>query len=200
MLSYIKGSLELVMDNYVVVEAGGIGYQVLSSGISIGSLPPVHSQVKLYTYLYVREDELSLYGFVTGEELEVFRLLIGISGIGPKAALSILTALTVNELRMAVLSGDAKAISRANGVGAKGAQRVILDLKDKLKLEDILTSTSGSPTDNGNGSSVYNDTMLALISLGYSDYEAYKALSQVEGRESMDGSQMLKAALKFMSI
>lgn len=198
MLSYIKGSLELIMDNYVVVEAGGLGYQIFSSGNSIKSMPPVHSQVKLNTYMYIREDEISLYGFASGEELEVFRLLIGISGIGPKAALAILTALTVNELRLAVVSGDVKAITKANGVGAKGAQRVILDLKDKLKMEDMLDSAYGHSVSQDNSSLAYNDAVLALISLGYSEHEAVNALRQIPDIDGMNSNQLLKAALGFV--
>ena len=198
MLSYIKGNLELIMENYVVVETGGLGYQIYTSGTSIKNLPPIHSQIKLNTYMYIREDEITLYGFVSNEELEVFRLLIGISGIGPKAALSILTALSVNELRLAVVSGDVKAITRANGVGSKGAQRVILDLKDKLKMEDMLDAAYADSISRDNISEPYNDAVLALTSLGYSEYEAVKALGQVPDMDSMNSNQLLKAALRFI--
>lgn len=156
--------------------------------------------IKVYTYMYIREDELSLYGFSSMEELEVFRILLGISGVGPKAAISVLTALTVQELYLAVVSEDVKTITKANGIGAKGAQRMILELKDKLKTEDMLDaayeeSQASIVTSQGD---VVGDVMQALVSLGYTNSEALKAIRKVEDSSEMNSEQLLKAALKKM--
>ena len=141
MISYIRGALEIKGDNYIVIECGGIGYQLMVSGKFMEKLPPVHSEIKVSTYMYIHEDEISLFGFENADELNVFKILLGVSGVGPKVAMSLLSTLTVNELRLAVISEDVKAISKANGIGAKGASRIILELKDKL--------TERSPKDTG---------------------------------------------------
>lgn len=133
MISYIRGPLEEKREDSVVVEAGNIGYRIFIPSSVLGELPGLGEEVKIYTYFSVREDGMSLYGFLSKQDLEMFRQLIGVNGVGPKSALGILSALKPDVLRMAVLSGDAKAISKAPGVGAKTAQRIILDLKDKVK-------------------------------------------------------------------
>ena len=138
MYSYIKGILTDMEEDLVVVEAGGIGYNIYTTGQTFRLLPAIGQEVKLYTYLNVREDAMILYGFLTKDDLRVFRLLIGVNGIGPKGALAILSVMTTDDLRFAVLGDDAKAIAKAPGIGAKTAQRVILELKDKLSLEDAI--------------------------------------------------------------
>ena len=138
MISYIRGPLEEKREDSVVVEAGNIGYRIFIPSSVLGELPGLGEEVKIYTYFSVREDGMSLFGFLSRQDLEMFRQLIGVNGVGPKSALGILSALKPDVLRMAVLSGDAKAISKAPGVGAKTAQRIILDLKDKVKAEDVL--------------------------------------------------------------
>jgi Holliday junction DNA helicase RuvA len=160
-----------------------------------------HQQMKLFTYLHVREDELSLFGFPTTEELDAFKLLIGVNGIGPKAALSILSVLSVRDLALAVMSGDSKAITKANGVGAKGANRVIMELKDKLTLEDMFEGAgddSVTPVSTSGADGGVQDTILALVSLGYSEFEALKAVKQVPGADNMESEELLKQALKKM--
>ena len=136
MYAYIKGELAEINTDHIVIEAGGIGYQVFISLQTFDYLPSVGENLKIYTYLYLREDAMILYGFLTKDDLELFKLLISVSGIGPKGGLAILSTLEADDLRFAILSGDAKAISKAPGVGGKTAQRVILELKDKLSLED----------------------------------------------------------------
>ena len=138
MYSYIKGTLEEAAEGQIVVDHQGIGYQIQVSGNLTDLLPPVGREVKIYTYLNVKEDSVTLFGFLSGDDLEIFRMLLKVNGIGPKGALGILSALSTEELRFAVLSGDAKAIAKAPGIGAKSAQRIILELKDKMKIEDIL--------------------------------------------------------------
>ena len=142
MYAYIKGELAETNPDHIVIETGGIGYQVFISGQTFEYLPAVGEEIKVYTYLYLREDAVILYGFLTKDDLELFKLLISVSGIGPKGGLAILSALSADDLRFAVLSGDSKAISKAPGVGAKTAQRVILELKDKMSLEDAFEKKS----------------------------------------------------------
>ena len=199
MFSYIKGTLEYKGEDYIVIENGNIGYEIKTSGSVINRLTQMHEMVTVYTYLYVREDEMTLYGFLKKDELSVFELLIGISGVGPKAALSVLTALNVEELHMAVLSEDSKAISRANGIGSKTAQRIIIELKDKIKLEDIYGELPfESPDANVTDSDMdaVKEAAMALTSLGYSNAEALRAIKKVENYKEMNVEELLKAALK----
>jgi Holliday junction DNA helicase RuvA len=203
MFSYLKGELTEIYTDHIVVETGGIGYMLVISGQAMTELPSVGSDIKVYTYLYLREDILMLYGFLDRDELDVFKLLIGVSGIGPKGAIGILSDLTPDDLRFAVLSGDAKAISKAPGIGAKTAQRVVLELKDKLSLEDAFEKKQENTArvlGNASGSSVKNDAVLALTALGYSSSESLKAVSKVEITEEMDVEDVLKAALKHMTL
>lgn len=155
----------------------------------------------MYTYLHLREDVMVLYGFLTKDDLELFKQLITVSGIGPKGGLAILSTLDADDLRFAVLSGDAKAISKAPGIGAKTAQRVILELKDKMSLEDAFekkTMHVEERAQSAGGASVKNDAVMALTALGYSSTESLKAVSKVTITEDMDVEDVLKAALKFL--
>ena len=198
MYAYIKGELAETNPDHIVIETGGIGYQVFISGQTFEYLPAVGEEIKLY----LREDAMILYGFLTKDDLELFKLLISVSGIGPKGGLAILSALSADDLRFAVLSGDSKAISKAPGVGAKTAQRVILELKDKMSLEDAFEKKSEHVQTlkiSGNGQ-VRNDAVMALTALGYSSAESLKAVSAVEITEEMDVEAVLKAALKHMSL
>ena len=165
MYAYIKGILTDMSEDTVVVEAGGIGYNIHTTGQTFDYLPSVGEEVKLYTYLNVREDAMVLYGFLTKDDLRVFKLLLGVSGIGPKGALAILSVMTTDDLRFAVLGEDAKAIARAPGVGAKTAQRLILELKDKFSLEDAfeqkLAHTNEAAAEGMKG--VKNEAVAALV-------------------------------------
>ena len=202
MYAYIKGELAEINTDHIVIEAGGIGYQVYISLQTFDYLPSVGENIKIYTYLYLREDAMILYGFLTKDDLELFKLLISVSGIGPKGGLSILSTLEADDLRFAILSGDAKAISKAPGVGGKTAQRVILELKDKLSLEDAFEAKTEHVQKNAAaaGGSVKNDAVMALTALGYSSTESLKAVSTVEITEDMDVEEVLKAALKHLSL
>ena len=202
MYAYIKGELAEINTDHIVIEAGGIGYQVFVSLQTFDYLPSVGENLKIYTYLYLREDAMILYGFLTKDDLELFKLLISVSGIGPKGGLSILSTLEADDLRFAILSGDAKAISKAPGVGGKTAQRVILELKDKLSLEDAFEAKTEHVQKNAAavGGSVKNDAVMALTALGYSSTERLKAVSTVEITEDMDVEEVLKAALKHLSL
>ena len=182
MYAYIKGELAEINTDHIVIEAGGIGYQVFISLQTFDYLPSVGENLKIYTYLYLREDAMILYGFLTKDDLELFKLLISVSGIGPKGGLAILSTLEADDLRFAILSGDAKAISKAPGVGGKTAQRVILELKDKLSLEDAFEAKTEHVQKNAAaaGGSVKNDAVMALFFDGESqsgfggrDYRRY---------------------------
>ena len=191
MIAYISGALVSAGENYIVIDNHGMGYRIFVSGKFLEHIPAYGTQIKIYTHMYIREDELTLYGFHSEEELSVFRILIGISGVGPKVAMAILTALTIQELQLAVISEDTKTISKANGVGAKGASRIILELKDKLKMEDMM--------DAAYEQSIVQDTqdaILALVNLGYSNSEAALAVKKIGDTSQMDIESILKAALK----
>lgn len=185
----------------VVVEAGGIGYNIYTTGQTFRYLPGIGEEVKLYTYLNVREDAMVLYGFLTKDDLRVFKLLIGVNGIGPKGALAILSVMTTDDLRFAVLGDDAKAISKAPGIGAKTAQRVILELRDKLSIEDAFEEKLAHTLEQngGNAKDSKNEAVQALVALGYSSSEAAKAVNGVEITEDTDVEDILKAALKNMA-
>lgn len=203
MYSYIKGELaEIIGEDTIVVEANQIGYNIHVPGQVLDYLPEIGDQVKIYTYLYVREEAYMLFGFLTRDDLEVFKLLIGVSGIGPKGALAILSVMSTDDLRFAVLSDDAKAISKAPGVGSKTAQRLIIELKDKLSLQDAfqqkLEKTVVSQT-RGEVKGKKNEAVEALVSLGYSSSEALKVLNGIEITEDVSVEDILKAALKQMA-
>lgn len=202
MYSYIKGILTDVEENLVVLEAGGIGYNVHTTAQTLDYLPSVGEELKLYTYLNVREDAMLLYGFLTKDDLKVFKLLLGVSGIGPKGALAILSVMSTDDLRFAVLAEDAKAIAKAPGIGAKTAQRLILELKDKLSLEEAfeqkLANESAKAVPN-QLKGIKNDAVAALVALGYSSTDALKTVNAVEIKEGFDVEDVLKAALKQMA-
>lgn len=197
MIAYISGALVSAGENYIVIDNHGMGYRIFVSGKFLEHIPAYGTQIKIYTYMYIREDELTLYGFHSEEELSVFRVLIGISGVGPKVAMAILTALTIQELQLAVISEDAKTISKANGVGAKGASRIILELKDKLKMEDMMDAAyEQSIVQDTQDINAARDAILALVNLGYSSSEAALAVKKIGDTSQMDIEAILKAALK----
>ena len=202
MYAYIKGELAEKNIAHIVVEAGGIGYLIYVPAQSIDYLPDEGDQIKVYTYLYIREDAMVLYGFLTKDDLEIFKMLITVSGIGPKGGLGILSTLSADDLRFAILSGDSKTISKAPGIGAKTAQRVIIDLKDKMSLEEAFEKKLDNNADGVQktlNSSIKNDAVLALSALGYSSAESLKAVSKVDITDDMDVEDVLKLALKNMS-
>ena len=199
MISYIKGELTEVFEDTVVVETNGIGYNIRVPGSVLDRLPSVGSSVWIYTYLYVKEDAMNLFGFLNRDDLSVFKLLLNVSGIGPKGALAILSTIGPDDLRFAVLSEDVKTISSAPGIGAKTAKRLIIELKDKLKLAEVFETALA----NKEKASSENDVMLArneaveaLVALGYASAQAMKAVHQVENAEEKDSEQILKEALK----
>nr|WP_207747754.1 Holliday junction branch migration protein RuvA [[Clostridium] symbiosum] len=200
-ISYVKGALAEKSGDRIVVEAGPVGLGIYVPLSVLEVLPPLGEEVKIYTYLQVREDDLSLYGFLNRQDLDMFRRLIGVNGIGPKGALGILSALSPDDLRLAILTGDAKAISKAPGVGAKTAQRIILDLKDKVSAEEMLASVAD--TDERTSVPLMQEAgreaATALVALGYSNLEASKAVKNVQITEDMDAEAVLRASLKYLA-
>lgn len=201
MISYIRGELAALEDDKIIVDVGGVGYGIYMSAQTMSLLPRPGSQVKIHTYMNVKEDCMQLFGFLTRDDLQVFKLVIGVNGIGPKGGLSILSQLTPDDLRFAVVSNDVKAISAAPGIGKKTAEKLILELKDKLSIEDVLekgfSDENNSQVQSGN-SEIQQDTVQALISLGYGSTEALKAVKQVEITEGMNTESVLRQALKHM--
>ena len=179
MISYIKGPLTAIEEDVIVVEAGGVGMGIHVPLSVLDRLPGIGREVTVYTYFQVREDAMSLYGFLNRQDRDMFRQLIGVNGVGPKAALGILSTMTPDDLRMAIVTGDAKAISRAPGIGPKTAQRLILDLKDKISMEEMLGNLA-LPCDGGASAALGTASMgeaakeavQALVALGYSNMEA----------------------------
>ena len=199
MISYIKGELAEILPDVIVVEANGIGYNIYVPGSVLGELPSVGSEVKIYTYMNVKEDECSLFGFLTRDDLSMFKMLICVNGIGHKAALGALSNITADDLRFAVLADDVAAIKALPGIGPKTAQKIIIELKDKLKLDEVFESAlskNKKADNNSNVMMIRNDAVEALVSLGYSSKDALVAVKEVEDIENKDSETVLKEALK----
>lgn len=198
MISYIKGELVELTENAIVLDHDGMGFLIMMPASILAKLPAIGSELKVHTYLYVKEDALDLYGFLTKDDLKVFRFLITVSGIGPKGALAILSTMSPDDLRFAVLAGDSKTISKAPGIGSKTAQKLIIELKDKLKIEDVLDggADGGYEPQSDMGDTAAAEAVMALTALGYSSADATRAVRQVDGGADMDSEALLKAALK----
>ena len=204
MISYIRGELCDIEEQKAIVDVNGVGYGIYMPQQALSLLPPMGQQVKIHTYLNIREDAMQLFGILTKEDLNVFRLLIGVNGIGPKAGFNILSCLSPDELRFAVLSGDAKAISATPGIGKKTAEKLILELKDKLNIEDMLEHAAhgGDSEDLASGTDTASNTMQAeavqaLTALGYGSAESLRAVKK-SSPECSSVEDILKEALKFL--
>lgn len=196
MITYVKGELVEINESAIVVETYGVGYEIMVPESLLAGLPSVGELVKIYTYQYVKEDALDLYGFLTADDMKVFKLLITVNGIGPKGALNILSVISPDELRLAVLSNDVKSIQKAPGIGGKTAQKLIIELKDKLSFEDVINSGFKSKDVDFPLNSARDEAIEALVSLGYSSSEAIRAVRTVNNVDDMDSEALLKAALK----
>ena len=199
MIAFIKGILAQTRPGIVVLEAGGLGYEInVPSGV-FGGLPGIGETVLLHTYLQVKEDGVSLFGFLKKDDLDMFRMLITVNGIGPKAALSVLSAATADQIRFAVLAEDTKAIEKIPGVGKKTAGKLILELKDKLRLEDAfeqkLVSVQEETGAGGMGESA-REAVEALAALGYPSSDALKAVRMTEITPDMTAEEILRLSLK----
>lgn len=204
MIAFLRGEIAGLTENSVILDVNGVGYEVLVPGQTLSMLEGTGRTVKLYTYMQVREDAVVLFGFRTEDDLRMFRMLTGVNGVGPKAGLGILSALGADDLRFAILADDAKRIARTPGIGVKTAQKIILELKDRLDAEEVLARKIGADPelpDEGAaaGSQSVQDAAAALVALGYGSTEALRAVRSVESAESMDVETLLKEALKRMA-
>lgn len=206
MIGYLCGEIAEITEGLVVLDVHGVGYNVRISSDFASRLPGIGSQIKVFTYTYVKEDAFLLYGFPSGAELELFKKMLGVGGIGPKGALGILSVLSATDLQLAICSGDVKAISQAPGIGRKTAERLILDLRDKINLEaalgglgtDSMAGTEGavvSDAETGN-SQVKKDAIEALVALGYSRSDTIKAIRNISVTKDTTTEDILKEALK----
>ena len=208
MISYVKGPLAAIENDMIVVEAGNIGLAIRVPLSLLEELPGLGTEVTVYTYFQVREDAMTLYGFLHKQDREMFRQLIGVNGIGPRGALGILSVMRPDDLRLAIVSGDAKAIARAPGIGTKTAQRLILDLKDKISADELAGTVIGQagPAEAGTEAGVQaglaeaaREAVQALVALGYTNMEASRAVKQVEIGEGMTAEDVLRASLKHLT-
>ena len=199
MIAFLKGEVAGIYDGSIVLEVGGVGYNIFMPQSCIDAIAGLEQELKVYTYLSVREDAMWLYGFLTRDDLTFFKQLIQVNGIGPKAALSILSVMSVDDLRFAILSSDAKTIAKCPGIGPKTAQRIILDLKDKIDLEETFAhklADTEAPDNDITG--IRQEAVEALCALGYSATDAMRACKQVDISDADDVESVLKQALKLM--
>ena len=200
MISYIRGELVDIQEDKIIVDVGGVGYGIYMPRQAITRLPAAGREVKIHTYLNVREDAMQLFGFLSKDDLEVFKLVIGVSGIGPKGGLSILSGMSPDELRFAVISNDTKAISKTPGIGKKTAEKLIIELKDKLSMEDVLARGQDSleySQETSESVGVQAEAVQALVALGYGSTEALRAVKNVIA-DGMTVEEVLKLSLKQM--
>ena len=201
MIASIKGRLEGVTSESVIIDVNGLGVEAIVPATVINRLPKIDENVRLYTYLHVREDAMQLYGFLEKEDLDFFKLLITVNGIGPKAAIAILSSMPTDILTFAIISEDTKTIEKAQGIGSKTAKKLVLELKDKVGIIKIPKNTNSENYDNnvltiGINSEIKDEAVQVLTALGYSQTEAVKAISTVEISEKMTSEELVKLALK----
>lgn len=199
MYAYIYGEIIEKEPENIVIECNGIGYNIHIAQGMLAKFPSVGQMTRIYTYTSVREDAFWLYGFATKDELALFKQLITVSGIGPKAAMGILSVMEVDTIRLAIISQDAKMIAKAPGVGAKSASRIVLELKDKIKPEDVI----GKPVEDKEDSAVSmvkQEATEALVALGYTVSDAYKVLQKLDITEDARVEDVIKMALRQISI
>ena len=202
MISYLKGNLEIKNVDYVVIDVGGIGYKVYMSSNSISRLGEIGSNVKIYTYMRIREDDVSLYGFCTNEELKMFEQLLGVSGVGAKSALTILANISPSSFALAIISGDINTLKSLPGIGAKSAQRMILELKDKMKTQDAIAGQANEPINIVTGNvdnSKTKDAIEALQVLGYARKDIEAVLAKMDIKED-SVEEIIRKALKYLGM
>lgn len=197
MYAYIKGSLAIKANDYIVIDVNGVGYKIFMSATAIDKLGEIDEVVKVYTHYYVREDNISLYGFITNEELRMFELLLSVSGIGAKSAIAMLSAVSPSEFALSVISNDESKLTKIPGIGKKTAARIILELKDKLKTEEAISK------DEKIGKVVAkeeenNEAVAALQVLGYTRREIEKALEQIDTK-NLGLEETIKLGLKYLA-
>lgn len=199
MYAYLNGIIADIEEDNCIIDVNDIGYNVQISGQTMTRLPGIGERVKLFTYTNVKDDALQLYGFLSKADLEMFKKCITVSGIGPKGALGLLSAMDADDLRFAIISQDVKAISKAPGIGKRTAERLILELKDKLTIDDTMINKEIAVYNGGTLSiddAQKKEAVEALVALGYGQTESLKAVNAVPGGDDMDAGALLKAALK----
>lgn len=201
MIGYIKGTVESVDKDKIILECNGIGYNIFVTATLLNNIYEEGMELKIYTYLSVREDAMILYGFASKDELDIFKMLITVSGIGPKGGLAILSTLDVNSLKVAIVSGDSKAIAKAPTIGAKTASKVILELKDKIDTEGIFgSSVEDEMSKDGMSLAFRQDALDGLLALGFSKSQSLMAIKKAMGsKEYTDAGELLKDALKYVN-
>ena len=208
MLAYVKGILEMKMTDYVVIDVGGLGYKVYMSSIGMEKLGNIGEQVKVYTYYRVREDDISIYGFNSNEELRMFELLLSVSGVGAKTALSMLTVCTPSEFVLAIVSEDINVLTSIPGIGPKSAKRIILELKDKIKKEEQIQQLTNASKEIKMSTkvqeaiqkdNVISEAVAALQVLGYNRKEIEKAFEAITNKEDMTTEDLIKKGLTILS-
>ena len=207
MLAYIKGTLEMKMTEYVVIDVGGLGYKVFMSGTAMDQLGDIGSQVKVYTYYRVREDDISIYGFNTNEELRMFELLLSVSGVGAKTALTMLAVCTPSEFVLAIVSEDINVLTSIPGIGPKSAKRIILELKDKIKKEQQIQELTNASANNKTIMKVkqmieddnkVQEAIAALQVLGYNKKEIEKAFMKID-KANLTTEDLIKKGLTILA-
>ena len=198
MFAYIKGALELKSNGYIVIDINGLGYKIFMSQNNIDTIGELHNIIKVFTYVKVREDDISIYGFKTQEQLKMFELLISVSGVGAKSALVMLSCIEPSDFAIAVISNDVKVLTKVPGIGNKSAQRIILELKDKLKeeqLEEKLKDSSKKLKDNSEN---INEAISGLMVLGYSKKDIEKAFEHLD-IDNLSIEDLIKKGLILLS-
>lgn len=199
MFAYIKGSLEMKFKDYLVIDVGGLGYKIFMSENAINSIGQVGDIVKVFTYYRVREDDISIYGFKTQEELRMFELLLSVSGVGAKSALVMISCIEPSEFAIAVISGNVKVLTKVPGIGNKSAQRIILELKDKLKEEQLETENSNNlKLKERDNSENINEAISGLMVLGYSKRDIEKAFEHLDV-DNLSIEDLIKKGLILLS-
>lgn len=198
MIGFLKGTIDSIYEDRIVIDVNGIGFNVFMPSSQRDMTGPRGTEIKVYTYMSVREDAMQLYGFITADSLELFKLLIQVNGIGPKGALALLSALGTDDLKFAIMSGDVKTISKAPGIGAKTAQRLIIDLKDKVSVRDMLDnySVNKSVSDDSELNTARAEAIEALTALGYSSADALKAVKLSGADPDADTETIIKLAFR----
>lgn len=180
MFSYIKGTLEIKTLNYIVIDVNGVGFKIFMSESAIQRLDETGKNIKIFTHMQVKEDDISLYGFITNEELRMFELLISVSGVGAKSAINMLSSITPSKFALAVISNDVKTLTKIPGIGPKSAQRIILELKDKLKTEDSITKDDIEIKNSIIEGNKLEEAIQALKVLGYTRQEIENVIHKID--------------------
>lgn len=206
MYAYIKGTVEEIYTDKCVIGTGAVGYNLMISAATARALPPIGTEAKLYTYTSVREDAFELIGFLTNDDLNMFKQLITVSGIGSKVALSLMSVMSSDQIRIAIVTGDAKSLSSAPGLGKKGAERIIVDLKGKYSADELLSRQALSGSDGTNsrdGSELQlpdnvREAAEALAALGFSRTEALSAIRKLDTDSETDVDYIITETLKII--